>query len=181
MSLAENQLHPVYEFRPLPGAIGGYGDLMRWKDGEWIPDDGEYGLAFSQGNTCLSVSLPYQKNIICQWYSKHWSGHEPKHPGGNAWHYMLRTGETAWGGNWGRDKHPNTVAGDKGISALSAKHRCANGRHVEFNLRDKHIRAGLVRNAETKEVLHFPASPKCMYCADNAQALIAELEHIRNP
>jgi hypothetical protein len=164
-------LRPVYEFRPLADAFPTRtrgNSISRFADGEWIEDDGEYDIAFAVGNFCLMVEHPYRRNIIWKWTTGHWSGFEPKHPNGNAWHYMLREGEAAFGGNWGRDNHPNTLAGRSGMGRQSSKHGCCNGLHVEFTLNDPHIAAGLVRDRETKEIVMFPEVPRCMYCGEMA-------------
>jgi len=165
---------PIYEFRPLATSFGRAWDdeVRRYADGEWIIDDGEHDLAFVRGTTCLYVALPYQKNILWSWVTGHWSAFEPEHPRGNAWHYMLRDGEAVWGGNWGRDNHPNEKAGRYGMNRQSGIHGCANGTHVDFHLGDKHIAAGLVRVRDTKEVVRFPEKPCCMYCGDDAKALL---------
>jgi hypothetical protein len=166
-------LHPVYEFRPLPDFFSRHGEIYRFGDGEWVPDDGEYDLAFVGGNTCLMVELPYQKNIIWSWLSGHWSSNESRHGGGNPWHYMLRDGETGWGGGWGREQHPNAKAGRSGLFWACSKHSCANGRHVEFRLSDKHIAAGLVRERDSKRILTFPENLCCMYCGDAGRSALA--------
>src|SRR5690606_33850230 len=115
-ALMATMLHPVYEFRPLPDAFPTNfcrgKEVFRYADGQWLPDDGEYDIAFVSGPFCLMVELPYQRNIIWSWLTGHWQANEPRHPHGNPWHYMLREGETEWGGNWGRDNHPNRRAGD---------------------------------------------------------------------
>ncbi len=162
---------PVFEFRPLPNSFRG--EVHRFAGGEWIPDDGEYDLAFAAvgwaENTCLYVSLPYQRNIICSWLTGHWTSHVAEHPhDGNPWHYALRDGAHKWGGDWGRDRHPNTLAGDRGMSFVSSKRGCANGRHVEFRADDRHIAAGLLRDRETKEIFSFPDNMQCMYCKREA-------------
>jgi len=166
-----DMLHPVYEFRPLPDAFPQNcrgDDVFRFADGQWLPDDGEYDIAFVSKNFCLMVELPYQRNIIWSWTTGHWSAFEARHPRGNAWHYMLRDGETEWGGQWGRDLHPNRKAGDKGMSRQCGLYHSSNGLHVNFELDDRHIAAGLVRDKETKQVVIFPAVPRCMYCGDDA-------------
>lgn len=157
------QLWPVYEFRPLPEDIQ-YGDLYRYAGGKWIPDDGEYDLAFSIRAMHYYVDLPFHKNIIWSWVTKHWSSYEPKHPNGNAWHYALREGETEWGGAWNKEKHRNTIASRSSSTFTCKRMRCANGRGPEFKIGDPYIKAGLVRRADTKEVVVFPEKPKCMYC-----------------
>lgn len=169
-------LHPVYEFRPLPDAFPQRTrgeDVFRFADGEWVADDGEYDIAFVCGNFCLMVELPYQRNTIWQWTTGHWSGFEPKHPRGNAWHYMLRDGETDFGGDWGRDRHPNSKAGKAGMNRQCGIYHCSNGLHVEFHLGDPHIAAGLVRDRDTKKVVTFPDIPCCIYCGDNAKGYAA--------
>jgi hypothetical protein len=145
------------DFRP------GY-EVRRYAEGKWIPDDGEYDLAFAADRMCLYIDPSYQKNIRWRWVDKHWSSFEPNHPRGNAWHYMLAEGEKEWGGPWGRDAHPNSIASKSGMDLMCAEYRCANGDPISFDLREPHIAAGLVRDRDTKAVLTFPEKPICMYC-----------------
>lgn len=160
-------LWPVMEFRPLPDALKG--DLRRFADGAWVPDDGEYDLAFISdfgSPLCLCIELPYQKNIVASWLTTPgaWQAFEPKHPRGNPWHFMLREGTKKWGGDWGRFRHPNRLAGDSGMSKLSGERGCANGIHVEFRVGDKHMEAGLVRERDSKKIVALPEKLVCMYC-----------------
>lgn len=159
---------PVYEFRPLPSWTADYpmrgNDVHRFAEGKWIADDGEYDLAFVCRNICLYFDPPYQRNITLSWLTTHWAGHQPRHPRGNAWHYELREGQTEWGGNWGRDRHPNSRAGDSGMAWACSQWRSANGRHVEMRLDDPHIAAGLLRERDTKKIVTLPDKPLCMYC-----------------
>lgn len=172
-------LWPVYEFRPDERWLKEWGHgrasaLYRYNGGTWTPDDGEYDLAFASIDSwplCLYVELHSQRNILWSWLDGHWSAPGPSshpwHKGSsspNPWHYMLRPGTTKWGGPWGRDGHENEVAGRKGMSWVSSKRGCANGRSIEFKLRDQHIAAGLLRRRDTKEVVTFPEQPSCMYC-----------------
>jgi hypothetical protein len=156
---------PVYEFRPLPEVFNA---ARRFANGQWIPDDGEYDIAFigfSPAPVCLYVHHSYQKNIVASWLTTHWTVFQPNHPRGNPWHYALREGETAWGGDWGSRQHENHKAGDAGMNKLAAEAGCANGWHVELDkAHDKHIAAGLVRDRETKEIFTFPKRLVCMYC-----------------
>jgi hypothetical protein len=159
---------PVYEFRPLDGEFRG--EVRRYADGKWLPDDGEYDLAFigsgaSFAPICLYVEHSYQRNIVAAWCTGHWSGFEKSHPGGNAWHYALRDGESEWGGDWGRERNLNYQAGRSGMDKMCSEHGCSNGRHVELNKpNDPHIRAGLVHDRDTKEIFTFPDRLVCMYC-----------------
>lgn len=173
-------IFPVYEFRPLPNMFTR--PPLRYAEGKWIEDDGEYDICFigswHRDNHSLYFSPSYQKNIVCSWLTGHWSQPVYEHPGDNAWHYALREGETQWGGNWGRDRHPNTLAGDAGMSKASSLYGCANGRHVETKANDRHIAAGLVRDRETKEVFRFPAGLRCMYCDASAPIECTALEAV---
>ena len=162
---------PVYEFRPLPGGFAG--DVLRYADGKWIPDDGEYDIAFigdwrsGEGwsfPACLMFEPPYQKNIICSWLTTHWTGAVKEHPRGNPWHYALREGKKEWGGDWGRDSHPNYAAGRSGMSERASRGGCSNGVHIEFHPDDKHIAAGLLRERETKKIFEWPTGMRCIYC-----------------
>jgi hypothetical protein len=158
-------LFPVYEFRPLPDYFGG--NFYRYAGGRWISDDGEYDLAFASNGygppICLYVELPYHTDLLWRWRT---AVHVSDHPRGNPWHYMLRAGKHQWGRCWARDKHQNVIAADSGMSWLCGRHVCANGRSVQFDLNDKHIAAGLVREAESKRVVTVPDKPICMYCGE---------------
>lgn len=162
---------PVYEFRPLQDFF--IGAVRRYANGAWLPDDGEYDIAFIgharsdnyRYPCCLYVAYSHQKNIVAGWTTGHWSAYEPLHPGGNAWHYSLKDGETEWGGDWGGRNHLNKKAGDSGMSKMSSENGCANGRSVDLRKpNDKHILAGLVRDHTTKELFQFPGRLVCMYC-----------------
>ena len=174
MKRATVDLWPTYVFRPLQGVL--HLPLFRYSSGEWIEDDGEPNLAFSSvaSGVCLYVSLPYQKNIILSWLTTHWCGYQPKHPRGNAWHYMLRPGETKWGGSWGRESHENTQAGDSGMKFITQHRAAASGLHIELKPEDKHIAAGLVTERKTGKPLVFPTNPMCMYCGCGIAAEVPE-------
>jgi len=161
-------LFPVIEFRPLPGYF--VGPVRRFANGQWIPDDGEYDLAFIcalGAPTCLMFEHSYQRNIVAQWLDGDWRGNETRHPEGNPWHYVLREGEAEWGGDWGRDQHPNTRAGRSGMDKLASERGCANGRHINNQIGDAHIAAGLVRERDSGNVVTFVRGA-CMYCGDSS-------------
>lgn len=158
---------PIYEFRPLPQTMRG--TVLRYCGGEWAPDDGEYDLAFAMPDECVVyyVDLPYQKNIVWSWLDQHWQRNNAAHPRGNPWHYMLRDAAKKWGGDWGRQNHENTRAGDSGMSHVCDLRGCSNGRGPEFTIGDPWIARGLVRDASTKEVVAFPKKFLCMYCGEH--------------
>lgn len=155
---------PVYEFLLLPNMIRG--EVLRYAGGEWIPNDGEYDIAFigTSDPICVYVDHGYQRNINFGWFTKHWSSHEPRHPRGNAWHYSLIEGATEWGGDWGRERNENYLVGRKGMDKVCSAMRCANGRGISLVNMDQHVKAGLVRDRETKEIFAYPSNPTCMYC-----------------
>lgn len=155
---------PVYEFRPLLTDFRPGYEVFRFAEGQWIPDDGEYDLAFASHTTCLYVQLPYHKNIRWSWVDHHWSATEVRHPRGNAWHYMLADGETEWGGDWARHAHANEKASRDGMRWVCSQYRVANGASVSFQIGEPHIAAGLVRDHATKAVLTFPETLCCMHC-----------------
>lgn len=158
----------VFEFRPLPDFFRG--EVRRYAGGAWIPDDGEYDLAFIGIHRdwypcCLYFNAPGQKNIVCSWLTTSWTSTIHGHPGGNPWHYALRDGATEWGGPL-EDYYtnPNRKAGDSGMNKQASESGCSNGSHIEFKPDDQHIRAGLLRDAKTKRVFAWPDDMKCMYC-----------------
>lgn len=170
-------LWPVYEFRPIEHHMRG--TVLRYADGDWIPDDGEWDVAFityGMGAPLgLGVHLPQQRNIVWSGLTSHWSAHNPAHPRGNAWHYMLRGGETQWGGQWLRDHHPNERAARAAMSKCCAINGCANGSGPEFQDGNPYIVAGLVRERDTKAVVRRPAHRQCMYC-DEWESLAQAIE-----
>lgn len=159
-------IFPVYECRPLSDEFTG--PVRRYANGKWLPDDGEFDLAFigldRGAPICVMVDLPHQKNIRWSWLTTHWTGGVKCHPRQNPWHYMLLDGETEWGGSWGVYEHENYKVGRLGMDKLCSEHRCANGVGIKFNLDSKHINAGLLRTRDAKEPVRFPDIPICMYC-----------------
>lgn len=163
-------LWPVYEFRPLPRYSRN--TVSRYADGQWVPDDGEWDLAFMiigpDGPLVLGVDLPYQKNIIWKGLTSHWSAQNVDHPRCNPWHYMLRDGETEWGGPWSRerDAHPNSRAYEAGMRRCCSLRGSASGTGPKFDVRDPYILAELLRERESREIVVPPARPVCMYCGE---------------
>ena len=158
-------INDVYEFRPIINDR--WYEIRRYADGKWIPDDGECDLAFAYmergAPMVLFVEMPYRKFLL--WSLMRREGEEiKKHPRENPWHYMYVKGKKQLGRSWDKDKHPNEIAGRSGMNFMANKHSCSNGRGVDFNPTDKHIKAGLVRNRETKEIIKPPEIFDCCYC-----------------
>lgn len=161
--------YPVYEFQFIPNYWSMRNTVCYdYETGEFVPNEGQHSIIFinERGNQFVWFESPYHENVLWSWAKHHnWGAHVEGHPDGNAWHYMLRGGETKWGkGNWKRDTHPNDyivdyardkyMKGSNGGSSAS-KHIC-----------DQHIMEGCVRNYFTKEVLTFPEVFDCMYCGE---------------
>ena len=156
---------PVYEFRPM--IANKYGDVFRYNGGDWIIDDGEYDIAFAHPSDCMAYgfSVPSRENIIWSWtLDGNWRAHIEEHPEGNAWHYMLREGETKWGECWQKYRHLNHIALRKAMDYTSSRRGCANGTGPEFHINDPYIAKGLLRLRETQETVEFPRIFNCMYC-----------------
>lgn len=164
----KNIIANTYEFRPLKA--GGY---LRYAEGLWIPDDGQYDLAFVNkdiGNPIFYyVNMPYYDNLSWKWVAGgNWRAYIAKHPNGNAWHYMLHNPENkSWGKAWKRDFHPNVIASERGRNKCCELHYGgANGGGVEFNILDPYIGAGVVRIKATQEIVKPPKHFVCMYCGE---------------
>src|SRR5271166_1788281 len=113
----KKDLFPVYVFRPIPNWFKG--EVRRYNDGHWKIDDGEYDLCFigktKNAPVCLYFSLPYYNNILWQWIHNNWREKNFNHPNYNACHIIFRRKPLVYGKEWGRDKHENTIAGERGI------------------------------------------------------------------
>lgn len=149
----------IYEFRPLPK----YTNIIRYNNGNWIPDDGEYDVYFVCKHDgfpfALSFYYPYKENVLWKWcHDNQWHAKVPRHPGCNAWHIMLKPGKTDKGNNLYNNY--SRVAIDK----CSSLYSCANGRGPEMDVHNSWISQGLVRHIETKETLVPPDVFVCMYC-----------------
>ena len=154
---------PVYEFRPQFKA------QFRYADGLWLVDDGNtYDLAFVDKldyPRATYFSHHFRKAILWTWVKNgKWYVNVKKHPGGNAWHYMLRPGNKDLDAGWNICEHPNQIAKESAMSKCFELFGCANGRAVERQINDPYIAAGLVREVETKKILRFPKIFNCMYC-----------------
>lgn len=151
--------YPVYEFRPIYE-----GDYLRYNNGNWIPDDGEYDIAFIEPNkqTTYYVNLPYYKETGWSWVKNgNWGEYVTKHLGGNAWHRTVGRGES-----WNeRDAHPNRIAGEAGMKKLGQMKGCSNGSGPDIlYVGDPYLVKRVVRTVDTKEIMEIPKDFNCIYC-----------------
>lgn len=159
----KTHIDTTYEFRP-PYT----GKLLRYNNGNWIDDDGQDDIAFVAKDEPyhFGVDIPYHTDI--QWKyceGMQWMRRVADHPDGNAWHYQSFSGNKTWGESYNeRNRHPNVKASDLASSKCCELHGCANGRFVEFNPYDETIKAGLLRDSETKEIMLVPDSIRCIHC-----------------
>lgn len=167
MDKAQEFPFPIYEFRPDKILSG---KILRYNNGLWTPDDGEYDIAFMSPDEVqyACVSLPYHLNLMWSWcLGGNWGAHVPEHPKENPWHYMTTDGNK-WESPWsGRCLHPNIKVADEASTKLASMKSCANGNGVNFNVLDKTIAAGLLRRVDTKEVVVPPKIFKCCYCGEH--------------
>ena len=163
-----------FEFRPLRG---GSGVERMTNDGEWTPDNGEWGIAFRNQNLVYYVSIPYYINILWSWCKGHWTQDEPRHPRGNPWHYAT-TDDKSWGASFNkRHTHPNVVAGDKAMKLTSARFGSASGGGPEFYICDPYIKRGLLRARDTGELVKFPEEFVCIYCGNITDELATAIRN----
>jgi len=162
-------LDTVYEFRPLPSDNARW---LRYADGSWIEDDGEWDMAFvSPAGTygapfALYVSIPGYANIEWKWRTN-----QPLR-----WHYQLRDDATDFGANidtFFRPTHPNAKVGREAMSKCSSIHHCANGRGPEFDLDNAYVKAGLVR-VRGGAIVMPPESPVCFRCVNGMAGHLAD-------
>lgn len=163
------EYEPVYVIRPLLATDWGNEEpYLRYSNGEWIEDDGEFGLAFISLNRpfAYGVNVRHRENIIWSWCKDmQWGATVRGHPRGNAWHYMLRDGETKWGDCWNRSMHPNTIAFDAAMQKCSSRSGCANGISPEFEIYNQYIKRGFLRTIDG-EIITPPDRFICMYCGE---------------
>jgi len=161
--------YPVYEFRPYEGGFNSerfslkQDEVLRYAKGAWIPDDGQYDLAFIIPNHFIAmfIDIPYKTNI--KWSLVNLSR---RHIDGTPWHYQLRGGYylQEWDSS-NRIQHPNLIASASAISKLTSIQGCANGYGVDItDVGDPTLCNGLVRNVETKKPLVPPKSVTCTFC-----------------
>jgi len=158
---------PVYEFRPI--LESDRGEVFRYNEGEWLLDDGEYDIAFAHPSDCMAygLSVPSYSELLWSWVKNgNWGAFVAGHPRGNAWHYMLRNGETEWAKSWDTRNHLNEKAKDEAMNFVCHRTHCSNGVGPEFHINDPYIEQGLLRLRDTKEIVKFPEIFNCMYCGE---------------
>ncbi|KKK76130.1 hypothetical protein LCGC14_2866790, partial [marine sediment metagenome] len=100
------------------------------------------------------------------WDGGDWSRNDPRHEGGNPWHYMI-TGQTPVDFPYHKmSKHLNVKYGEKATGTTASKFGGASGSGVDFYIGNQYIKEGKVRNYKTKEIIKFPTRFVCIDCGD---------------
>jgi len=184
-------LKEIFIFRPFNGCEGNgitvttYGykyrgqELLRYANGQWIPDDGEYDLAFAHGVFAYYVSLPNYSNIIWSWRDIELTRTflpEYLHKYAKAHH--LYTTDNLPMQHWDNDQHPNKIAGDSAMHKVSSIHGCANGRGAylcsESPSEIPWLRKKRVLIQSTMQPVEIPETPICYLCLDNGKRHLIE-------
>jgi hypothetical protein len=161
----------TYVMRSGESLVGADDEWLRYADGLWLPDDGQYDLAFvsTQRPIALGVALPV-------WDGVEWSWRDPKTAYAavgvesslvNSWHRQV-VDPTEGDGNYvgARGQHRNGVAYEAAMDKCSKLHSCGNGRGPRFELGDEWFAAGLVRTL-SGETVRPPEHPVCYLCAND--------------
>lgn len=153
--------------------------LLRYADGKWIPDDGEYDLAFVQGVMAYYVELPYYTNHIHSWHDmeltkKYLQDYLKKHA--NGWHTVtdnnLDTDDFEWAE---REAHQNYIAGRSAMDKSCEMNGCANGNSISltgdfWGNKDKPT----IYVLRTMQPVKFPENPVCHKCLNNGKGHVLE-------
>lgn len=178
----------VYVFRPLPQ--GEKPNVwLRYAGGLWLPDDGEFDLAFVDLGFPwgLFVTLPSHEGIEWSWMdgvgARKAAGIEERGVNVNPWHYQVRDPALGWGEaipGQAQERHPNGVARRAAMDKCADLHHCANGRGSRFELKDPWAQAGLLRTW-SGEIVWPPYAPRCYLCSrDGFGHRLKVLEELRH-
>lgn len=160
------------EFRPLPWDFTE--TPLRYNNGLWTPDDGEYDVCFIGSHDgfpmCYYIDDDNRENILCSWLTGPAQTYHLGHHGGTSWHYALKSGKK----DWGESTYSWDSISRKGMTKLCDMRGCANGRGIDFHADEPHIAMGFVRYQDTKKIFRFPKNLKCMYCGGTPYRVMEE-------
>lgn len=187
-------LKEVFVFRPFEGSeergitvtTSGYQHqsqgLLRYAQGQWIPDDGAYDLAFAYGVFAYGINLPDYTNIIWSWYdiglTLSWLP-ERLHEYASG-HHLYTIGNTPFNQDyhWDNSQHPNEVAFKSAMDKVCSIHHCANGRGAHLTSERKDdvpwLREKRVLIQSTMQPVLIPENPICYLCLDNGKGHLIE-------
>lgn len=180
-----NLLKESFVFRPDVHTLHGIvvttnhmGDLplLRYADGKWIPDDGEYDLAFVKGVFAYGISLPQHSNLLWAWQDREatlkWFNSKALQRIAYDWHYYTVNSEKLI--DWEeRDEHPNEIAYRSAMDKCCSINSCANGRTIDLFHSDNHNQ-NIAYVKGTMEPIIKPNEPICYKCLNNGKLHILE-------
>jgi len=159
----------TYVLRPLEGS----GPWLRYAGGLWLPDDGEFDLAFVNAvqPIALGMVLPSYEGIEWSWRdlaaTRAAVGVVDECARVDAWHTQVRDPAVGDGRYVPfQEKHPNGRARRAAMDKCCQLHHLASGRGPHFQLGDAWIAAGLVHTL-AGETVREPESPTCFLCAND--------------
>lgn len=185
-------LDETFVFRPFEGMEkGGRGSiavnvsshphptgLLRYANGNWIPDDGEPDLAFVQGVFAYGVDLPYYTNILWSWRdleTAHQHLPDDLKRKVYGWHHMTIGNKPHYDFHWDeRNQHPNEIAYRSAMHKCSSIHGVANGRSIRIDQDSEWIKRGLLYVKSTMARVVPPDNPVCFLCLDNGKGHLLE-------
>jgi hypothetical protein len=156
--------------------------MLRYADGQWLPYNGEYDIAFAHGVFAYYVSLPDYSNIIWSWRDLALTrSYLPKYLHKYAKAHHIYTTDNLPMHSWDNSQHPNEIAGKLAMDKVSSIHGVANGRGSYLCsespneipwLKGKHV---LIQS--TMQPVIIPENPICYLCLDNGKGHLIEALH----
>ncbi len=156
--------------------------LFRYADGQWLPDDGEYDLAFAQGVFALGVTLPDYSNSVWGWFdmglTKSWLP-EQLHKYARGHHSCtINNTPLSQDYHWENSHHPNKVAMKSAMDKVCSLCGCANGRGAYLTSEHKDSVPWLAEKQvliqSTMQPVLIPENPACYLCLDNGKGHLIE-------
>jgi len=153
--------------------------ILRYANGEWIPDDGEYDLAFAHGVFAYYVSLPDYCNVIWSWRDLELTrSYLPEYLHKYAKAHHIYTSDNEPMHQWDNSQHPNKLAGKSAMNKVSSIHGCANGRGAylcsESPSETPWLAEKRILIQSTMKPVLIPENPVCYLCLDNGKGHLIE-------
>ena len=187
-------LKETFVFRPFNSSEGkgitvtSYGykhegqGLLRYADGQWIPDDGKYDLAFAHGVFAYGVSLPDYTNIIWSWHdmalTQSWLPERLRKYAKGHHCYTIDNTPFDQQYHWDNSQHPNEIAIKSAMDKVCSMHDCANGRGAYLTSENKGDVPWLTEKRvliqSTMQPVLIPENPICYLCLDKGKGHLIE-------
>ena len=187
-------LKETFVFRPFNGGEGrgiivttnkfdhAMQGVLRYAEGQWIPDDGEYDLAFASGVFAFGVSLPDYTNAIWSWLdmdlTKKWLPERLYKYA--SWHHSCTINNTPFDQkcHWDKRQHPNEIAMKSAMDKVCSIQGCANGSGANLTSEGKRdvpwVAEKRILIKSTMQPVLIPENPICYKCLDNGKGHLIE-------